>query len=148
MIRSLSLRDIALRTFALLLGAQLLSPGRVWAAPPDPEASAMRPDYSSQVILDSIGQLEAESDAKCNSTASRFEDFLFGTPLSESARIEKTELQKALVRRLWYAASDKARAKGHSGVTAEHLQEETRSILTESEAPDGTLRVQFPNHPP
>jgi enediyne biosynthesis protein E4 len=148
MIRSLSLRDIALRAFALLLGAQLLSPGRVWAAPPGPEASAMRPDYSSQVILDSIGELEAESDAKCNSTASRFEDFLFGTPLSESARIEKTELQKALVRRLWYAASDKARAKGHSGVTAEHLQEETRSILTESEAPDGTLRVQFPNHPP
>ncbi len=108
----------------------------------------MRPDSSSQVILDRIGDLEAESDAKCNSTASRFEDFLFGTPLSESARIEKNELQKSLVRRLWYAASDKARAGGNSAVTAERLEEEARLILTESEAPDGTLRIQFPNHPP
>ena len=115
----------------------------VHASPP----AAASPDYSSQVILDSIGQLEAESDAKCNSTASRFEDFLFGTPLSESARLEKIELQKALVRRLWFAASEKARADGNAGVTAARVEKETNQVLTVSESPDRTLRVQFSGRP-
>ena len=110
-------------------------------------AETASPGYSSQVILDSIGQLEAESDAKCNSTASRFEDFLFGTPLSESARLEKTELQKDLVRRLWFAASEAAGAEGNAGVTAARLEEEASRVLVVSELPGGTLHVQFPGRP-
>ena len=129
----------------LLLFRLLASPASALAAD---EASRWAPGSSSQVILDSIGALEAESDAKCNSTASRFEDFLFGTPLSEEARLEKTRLQKALVRMLWFAASDKARAAGESGVTAQRIDAEARSIVMVSEQANGAVRLQFPSQAP
>ena len=149
MIRSLHFRDLALGVaFAVFIaGAPPLFPMSAFAALPQTEAGAISSDRSTQVILDSIGDLEAASDAKCNSTASRFEDFLFGTPLSESARIEKSKLQKALVRRLWYAASDKARAEGSTAVTAERLEEEAGLVLTVSEPETGMLQVHFPGRP-
>jgi enediyne biosynthesis protein E4 len=148
MIRFLHFRDLAPVAFftVLLVGASWIFPILAFAA--FEGDAAISSDRSTQVILDSIGDLEAASDAKCNSTASRFEDFLFGTPLSESARIEKSKLQKALVRRLWYAASDKARAQGSAGITVEGLEEEAGGILTVSELEEGTLEVQFPAHPP
>ena len=38
--------------------------------------------FSPAPILDAMLELESASDAKCASTANRFEDFVFGTPLS------------------------------------------------------------------
>jgi len=103
---------------------------------------------STRVILETIGSLEAEQDAKCNSTASRFEDFLFGTALSEEARQEKTRLQKALVRRLWFAASEKARKAGESEVSSERIREESGQVLLASQSEAGTLVLRFPGLPP
>ena len=49
-------------------------------------------------LLSAIEELESDHDAKCHSSANRFEDFLFGTPLSETARNANVELQVQLVR--------------------------------------------------
>jgi len=144
MIRLSALRETALWA-ALFLAGHLSLPSVSWAAPNAPRSS---PADSSQVILDRIGALEAESDAKCNSTASRFEDFLFGTPLSEAARLEKTRLQKALARQLWFPASDAARAAGESAVTAGRIEAEADALLSASDGPGGALKILFPGQAP
>ena len=64
-----------------------------------PLASA---DFGMSVdpLLSAIEQLESRHDAKCHSSANRFEDLLFGTPLSEAARSANVELQVRWVRDL------------------------------------------------
>lgn len=56
-------------------------------------------------VLGRIAELEGRSDPKCYATAARLEDFLFGTPLTEEARILKNQLLKVFVRTVWEAAS-------------------------------------------
>src|SRR5258705_10158381 len=56
-------------------------------------------------IIDEIGQLEGVRDPKCYATASRLEDFIYGTPLEAEARFEKIALQKAFIRAAWTKAS-------------------------------------------
>ena len=56
-------------------------------------------------IIDEIGELEAVRDPKCYATASRLEDFIYGTPLEAEARFEKIALQKAFIRDVWTKAS-------------------------------------------
>lgn len=57
-------------------------------------------------LLDQIGDFEGQRDPKCAATANRLEDFMYGTPMLEEARIAKAELQKDLIIRLWEKASD------------------------------------------
>ena len=47
-------------------------------------------------ILADILELEGEKDPKCYATASRLEDFMYGTPLTDPARFQKNKLQKRL----------------------------------------------------
>jgi hypothetical protein len=56
-------------------------------------------------IIDEIGELEGVRDPKCYATASRLEDFIYGTPLESEARFEKIALQKAFIRDVWTKAS-------------------------------------------
>src|SRR5690349_5206844 len=56
-------------------------------------------------IIQEIGELESVRDPKCYATASRLEDFIYGTPLEPEARFEKIALQKAFIRPLWEKAS-------------------------------------------
>ena len=56
-------------------------------------------------ILDEIGELEGVRDPKCYATASRLEDFIYGTPLESEARFEKIALQKAFIRDVWTEGS-------------------------------------------
>ena len=51
-----------------------------------------------QVIVESIESLESNRDPKCHATASRLENFMFGTPLTPEAREHRIELQKLMVR--------------------------------------------------
>jgi len=74
------------------------------------------PARAASPVLDAIEQLESQRDAKCHSSASRFEDFLNGTPLSSDARHANVELQKRLARGLWADASATARAAGEGEV--------------------------------
>ena len=56
------------------------------------------------ISIDNIGKLENRRDPKCYATASRLEDFVCGTHLSEEARFAKIALQKELILNLWKSA--------------------------------------------
>ncbi|MCZ6696604.1 MAG: CRTAC1 family protein [Acidobacteria bacterium] len=105
------------------------------------------PASSQEPIISAIETLESARDATCHSTASRFEDFVYGTPLTDEAREVKIGLQKALVRDVWIEASrDAARAGAESigpALVEQHLEQ---FIRTETDA-RGDLRVIFPDHP-
>ncbi len=63
-------------------------------------------------IIERIGALEGDRDPKCDATASRLEDFMFGTPLTPEARFLKNDRQKALIVSIWSRASASAKASG------------------------------------
>ncbi len=84
-------------------------------------AQSAAPESSVPTIIEQIGKLEQKRDPKCYATASRLEDFIYGTPLESETRFEKIELQKALIRTLWQQASDAARTAGAAQVDAAAL---------------------------
>lgn len=51
---------------------------------------------SVDIIIDRIQALESVRDPKCYATASRLEDFIYGTPLDEGARNLKISIQKEI----------------------------------------------------
>jgi hypothetical protein len=112
-------------------------------AAPGPETGP-----SAEPILSAIERLESGHDAKCHSTASRFEDFLFGTPLGDDARFANFEEQKRLVRRLWSRASARAAAAGEAVVQPEHLEPEVAQLFALERSAEEALRVSFPGTGP
>ena len=68
---------------------------------------------ATQSLIDRIGTLEGARDPKCYATASRLEDFMYGTPLSDEARFAKNDLQTATVKTVWLAASQISSNKSH-----------------------------------
>ena len=91
----------------LLLAAVFSAPSG-YSAPPPMATSAGD-------IIEEIGRLEQNQDPKCYATASRLEDFMFGTPLSFEARAEKNLRQASFLRDIWYRAST-ASEIGESGL--------------------------------
>ena len=69
----------------VLLALALLSPSLLAQQPPP---------ASVPTIVDEIGKLEAVRDPKCYATASRLEDFIYGTPLESRTRFEKIALHE------------------------------------------------------
>jgi hypothetical protein len=63
------------------------------------------------VTVNAIEKLENQRDPKCDATATRLENFMYGTPLSVGAREKKVDLQKRLILAVWTEASDEARVK-------------------------------------
>lgn len=55
-------------------------------------------------ILAAIERLESTKDPKCHATASRLEDYMFGTPLTEAAHREKNQLQARWAYDIWRVA--------------------------------------------
>lgn len=88
-----------------------------------PRVVAQDPSGSPDLdrILGQIGKLESNRDPKCFATATRLENFMFGTPLTQEARQRKTELQKALVQRVWQTASTAATKAGENEISAQQL---------------------------
>lgn len=105
-------------------------------------ASSLAQDGTTPII-DALKRLESQSDSKCHSTFCRFEDFVYGTPMSEQARNERGVLQKDLIRALWEAASEEAKAQGDSRVSAALLQPliEARLPTTRTDEGDLVLRA-------
>ncbi len=112
----------------------------------EPLASA---DFGMSVdpLLSAIEQLESDHDARCHSSANRFEDFLFGTPLSEAARNANVELQVQLVRDLWARASTIALQEGESAIQPHRVRREIEKIVSVDRSVDGEWRVTFPDAP-
>lgn len=76
---------------------------------------------SLSTILEAINELEKKSEPKCYATASRLEDFMFGTPLNTEARFAKNILQKNYVNQIWGAASQIALAENEPTILQAHI---------------------------
>ncbi|HUP47283.1 MAG TPA: CRTAC1 family protein [Thermoanaerobaculia bacterium] len=92
-------------------------------------------------IVEEIGQLESVRDPKCYATASRLEDFIYGTPLDTDARFEKISLQKAILRHLWVKATTATEAAGKTQIEASLLRPLLREVVPYEQAPDGNWIV-------
>ena len=92
-------------------------------------------------ILRAMKDLESVRDAKCHSTACRFEDFLYGSPLSHEAREVKIEFQKRLVARIWRKASDAASDQGQGSISRSQIEPLLAASLRFESTPSGYFRV-------
>ena len=99
-----------------------------------------QPPASVPTIVDEIGKLEAVRDPKCYATASRLEDFIYGTPLETSARFEKIALQKRLIRAVWEKAS--AAAGGQPQITVDVLRPVIQQTVPYKQMDDGSWMVE------
>ncbi|MBW2388787.1 MAG: CRTAC1 family protein [Deltaproteobacteria bacterium] len=109
----------------------------------DTRAAGETPPPSPETILSAIERLESDHDAKCHSTASRFEDFLFGTPLSAEARLAHDEAKQRVALRLWSAASQSASKAGDAMIEARHIDREAAAIAVPTQQDDGRVRLEF-----
>ncbi|HEU4521315.1 MAG TPA: CRTAC1 family protein, partial [Thermoanaerobaculia bacterium] len=88
-------------------------------------------------IIQEIGELESVRDPKCYATASRLEDFIYGTPIETDARFEKIALQKAVTRSIWLNATAAAGDAGKSEIDAGVLHPLLHKIVPQEKLPDG-----------
>ncbi len=79
-------------------------------------------------VIDQMCELESNRDAKCHATASRLEDFIYGTPLSFEARNDRIEFQKNYVRTIWQNYA-KALKQASGEVDKMKLLQETESTF-------------------
>ena len=91
-------------------------------------------------ILADIQQLEGAKDPKCYATASRLEDFMYGTPLSDAARHQKNKLQKRLAGFVWRRAGD-----GSETISPQDIDKSFAEIISFRMSKDGTYVLTFPN---
>ena len=74
-----------------------------------------------QSLLRSIQSFEGANDPKCHATASRLENFMFGTPLSDQARFQKNELVTFFAQDCWHLAHRLAKQQGDEEINTETL---------------------------
>ena len=74
-------------------------------------------------IIQQILQLESNSDPKCHATASRLEDFMYGTPLHCEARFLKNQLLKQWVTQSWQSADKLARQQKAESISSAQIEE-------------------------
>lgn len=86
-------------------------------------------DNSLNDILNAINKLESKSEPKCYATASRLEDFMFGTPLADDARFAKNILQKQLIKSIWIKASELAKADNEDIILKSHISQVVKQFL-------------------
>jgi len=91
-------------------------------------------------IFEVMEALESEKDAKCHSTACRVENYVFGTPLTDTARDRKILLQKELLREVWGRAGRDDFGK----VDASALATVLRAVLEAETNVLGDLKISFP----
>jgi len=91
-------------------------------------------------IFAGIEELEGDKDPKCYATASRLEDFMYGTPLSDEARYQKNKLQMRLAELVWRNSSD-----GSDNITPENIESYFAKIISFRDKQDGTQLLTFPH---
>jgi hypothetical protein len=86
----------------------------------------LRKTLGLENTVEAIQSLENQRDPKCDATATRLENFMYGTPLAHSGREKKVELQKRLIFSVWPGLGSRARAgRRHDlgrGAPADHRQ--------------------------
>jgi len=101
-------------------------------------------ENSLTVILDAINKLEKKSEPKCYATASRLEDFMFGTPLDDEARFAKNLLQKAYINDVWKKADKLARKEGEDVVLGKHIKQAQAALFDIRKTDKGHWLLTFP----
>lgn len=99
-------------------------------------------------IIEEIGRLEQNQDPKCYATASRLEDFMFGTPLSFEARADKNLRQANLLRDIWYRASNVGEVGEAGLLTAADIEAAGAAIIQADRDSSGHWRVQLTGFEP
>jgi histone H3/H4 len=98
---------------------------------------------SLQEIFAEIETLENKSDPKCYATASRLEDFIYGTPLTDPARFTKNILQKKWAKNVWSQASKLAQQQNKSAVSMRLVEQVIKNIFRYQVNSDGHWLVTF-----
>ncbi|NQZ09908.1 MAG: hypothetical protein HRT35_22380, partial [Algicola sp.] len=94
-------------------------------------------------ILAQIEKLEGGNEPKCYATASRLEDFMFGTPLSDIARFHKNNLQKQWIVAVWNRASQLAKKQAKKPVTVAQLTKAINDIFSYQVDAKGHWQVKY-----
>jgi len=97
-------------------------------------------------ILEGIKQLESKSDPKCYATASRLEDFIYGTALSDLARFYKNDWQKQAAKILWQN-TQRIQKKNPDIAFNSALQQVLKPIVTMVQQQNGDWLLQFSQSP-
>ncbi len=105
-------------------------------------ASAIGSESIDSIIKD-IQKLEQNRDPKCYATASRLEDFMFGTPLTHEARFSKNTLQKAWVKQVWLKATAVATSNQESVIELKMLNQVLVDQLDFTQEPTGHWQVKL-----
>ena len=100
-------------------------------------------DSSLDTILDTINKLESKKEPKCYATASRLEDFMFGTPLSDEARFSKNNLQTNLVYSWWQKAGEVAKNDNEQFILASHIEQVVAEYFKVNENAKGHFDLRF-----
>ncbi len=90
--------------------------------------------------LNSITDLESSRDPKCHATATRLQNLIYGTPLSEGGRFKKTDMQKAFVSTAWHLAKP-----GDDGQIDKVEISNALQRLVKFESSENTTKAVFPN---
>ena len=99
-----------------------------------------QPDF--QPLIQQIGELESQKDPKCHATASRLEDFIYGTPLSFEARNKRIEFQKAFVKTVWLDYTKTVNKRSNNTAKLALFKEVLQKYFSFQEKEDG-IHLQF-----
>jgi hypothetical protein len=96
-------------------------------------------------IIGAIGKLENNRDPKCHATATRLENFMYGTKMTAEARFLKVKLQKQLLLQLWKNVSDAVNTgpKGKQTPLSDYFQAEMAKVLNYSREVNGDIVIKM-----
>jgi len=98
-------------------------------------------------IINSIRSLEGSNDPKCYATASRLENLMYGTPLSDEARFAKNNLQAQWVNHVWRSATKLAEKEQELEINSIHIKSAVNTLFNFSKDLFGDWQVSFQNNP-
>ena len=119
--------------FLLIVLAPFLTGAKAHAA--DDAPSTLAP------LIERIKNLESNRDPKCVATATRLENFMYGTPLNAEARYEKVAMQKQLIRRIWADAAARAARTGLTTVISQVMTSTLSGITGIQSGANGDIVV-------
>jgi hypothetical protein len=109
------------RQLSALLIVMIVAPHSLRSQDVSAASDELRKALGIDNTIGAIQSLENQRDPKCDATANRLENFMYGTPLSQAGRDRKVELQKQLILDVWQQASDEARKRNADAITADIL---------------------------
>jgi hypothetical protein len=99
------------------------------------------PEDGVQSILSVMTDLESRRDPKCDASANRLENIVYGLPFLDEARWQRAVLQTTWFSHVWELADDEAGVKQAETVTREDLERIVRPRTIYQWLPSGDLEV-------